>query len=64
MVKIRKLIDALKKCNQNEEVLLSSDEEFNCLRQGIKIFHDNTTNTYIIYGLDGSELKDIIVKRN
>ena len=55
-MKIKDLINILKNCNQDWDILFSSDEELNCLRTDGEVGKDDDAKSYYIYGLDGTEL--------
>jgi hypothetical protein len=63
MMSVKKLIQELLKMDPDARVLISSDEELNCLRSDIQIcvLGDNPDDTkgcpVAIYGLDGSEVE-------
>lgn len=54
-MKIKELINELKKCNQDKEILLSCDEELSVLFEDIQIGGLQENNGYVIWGNSGSE---------
>jgi hypothetical protein len=57
-MKVKELIKTLEGCNQDWDILFSSDEELNCLRKEGQVGEDKTAKSYYLYGLDGTELDD------
>ena len=55
-MKIKELIKELNKFNQDNEVLISSDEELNTLFNGFEVAElSDKNNCIVIYGLSGTE---------
>jgi hypothetical protein len=56
---IKELIKALEYIdNKNSKFYVSSDEELNTIFTDFRILHDKEDNSYIIFGLSGSEIND------
>jgi hypothetical protein len=57
-MKVKDLVTELLKYNMDYEVLFSSDEELNCLRNNGQVaLLEDKHRTIVIYGLDGSEVE-------
>jgi len=54
-MKIKELIKKLKLLNQDEKIVLSSDEELNTLYEDIQV-EELETYGYVIWGNSGSEV--------
>ena len=57
-LKVKELIEDLKNFNPEAQVIISSDEELNCLFKGIDITNLEDKNKIVIYGLSGLELEE------
>jgi predicted glycosyltransferase len=60
-MKVKELIEELKKFDQDAKFLVSSDEELNVLFEGFEVAvlgdDDDTIKEVVIYGLSGKEVE-------
>jgi hypothetical protein len=59
LMKVGDLVATLKECDQNAQILASSDEELNTLFREIEIgeleHEEGKARRYVLYGLSGTE---------
>ena len=55
-MKVKELIEILKTANQNKNVLIACDEEWNTVFEKIEINKEMGSGNYVLFGLSGSEL--------
>lgn len=56
---VKELIKLLKQADQNKNILLASDEEWNTIFKKVEVVKDSDTGDYVIFGYSGSELEEI-----
>ena len=55
-MKVKELIEKLKTLDENKDIYVSSDEEWNAIFTQIEIQLDGEDGNPVIFGLSGSEL--------
>ena len=55
-MKVKDLVTLLQKQNQNATILVSQDEELNCMFKRLEL-GDIGRNRLVLYGLSGSEIE-------
>jgi len=56
IMKVKELIEKLKTLDENKDIYVSSDEEWNAIFTQIEIQLDGEDGNPVIFGLSGSEL--------
>jgi hypothetical protein len=57
-MKVKQLVEFLKKCDQEKEIIVSSDEELNTLYTKFQVCFLEDIGKYCIFGLSGTELEE------
>jgi len=58
MITVEKLIKELQTLDPKARVLVSSDEEWNTLFEGVEIQIDEETDDVVIFGCSGTEVEE------
>ena len=58
-MKVKQLTSLLKKLDQNKSINLASDEEWNTIFSKLEINLNTDDNSYVLFGLSGSEIEII-----
>lgn len=57
-MKVKELIKILKTVKQNSKIMVACDEEWNTIFKDIKVEENSDDNSYVIFGLSGSEIQE------
>ena len=58
-MKVKQLTNLLKKLDQDKQINLASDEEWNTIFSKIEINFNTDDKSYVLFGLSGSEIEII-----